>query len=357
MSEGTIATPPTAGQWTTVPRADKTASLVLPEPVSDRYKSPEGYDPSPELVAAANVALWLGQPLLLTGEPGCGKTSVGEWLAWQLGLGRPLVHNVKSTTLGRDLLYTFDELARFRDAQARRGSPRPQHHYMRLNALGLAIVLSGQPDTPLSDTPNLTYRDLTESRLPGPSGANLPAKDAEPHRFGRRHVVLIDELDKAPRDTPNDLLFEIERMEFAIPEIGTVVAGDPSRRPIVIITSNSEKSLPEPFLRRCIFHHIEAPDAGRRRDIIARRQHPFARRQELFTEAMDLFESLREALGRSPGTAELLAWLDVLDAEVQRAVSPVTTLKGLVRPSLGILAKTREDLERAQAELVAKRLD
>ncbi|MCW3474181.1 MoxR family ATPase [Limobrevibacterium gyesilva] len=343
--------------WTTVPRSDLAAPLRLPDPVSERYKDPAGYDPGPELVAAVNVSLLLGQALLLTGEPGCGKTSVGAWLSRQLGLGDPLVHNVKSTSVGRELLYEFDELARFRDAQPG-GTPRPQHYYLRLNALGLAIVLTRGQDTMLPGVDKRCHRDLTWQTLPA-----LPAPQPGPDpRFARRHVVLIDELDKAPRDTPNDLLFEIERMEFRIPELGTAVTGDPALRPIVVITSNSEKSLPEPFLRRCVFHHIRAPDEARRRQIVQRRRHPFAERTHLFEQAMTFYDRLPESLGRAPGTAELLAWLEALDEAVRQHENgagggPVQTLKGLIGPTLGTLAKTREDLGRAADELGRAGLD
>lgn len=247
MSDSTAAgAPGTRSDWTTVPREDTTASVRFPTPFTERYKDAQGFDPGADLIAAVNVALILGQPLLLTGAPGCGKTSVGGWLSWQLGLGDPLVHNVKSTTPGRSLLYEFDELGRFRDAQPNR-SPQPDREYLRFNALGLAILLSAAPNTPSGKA---SVELLGSAQLPDLAS-----------RLGQRHVVLIDELDKAPRDTPNDLLFEIERMEFAVSEVRSRVIGDPARRPIVVITSNTEKMLPEPFLRRCVFHHISPPDA------------------------------------------------------------------------------------------------
>ena len=145
-------------------------------------------------------------------------------------------------------------------------------------------------------------------------------------------------------------------MEFVIPELRTRVIGDPSQRPIVVITSNSEKTLPEPFLRRCVYHHIPAPDEKRRREIIAKRQHPFTTREPLFGQAMAFFEQVREQLSRAPGTAELLAWLDVLDGMITRAEADpgalkVTSLQGRLRPSLGVLAKTEEDLHKITGEL------
>jgi MoxR-like ATPase len=160
----------------------------------------------------------------------------------------------------------------------------------------------------------------------------------------------------------NDLLFEIERMEFALPELRTHVVGDPARRPIVVITSNTEKTLPEPFLRRCVFHHIKAPDAARRLEIIIKRRHPFIGREPLFKQAMAFFEQLQERLGRAPGTAELLAWLDMLDGVVKRAEAgpgsaKVENLRGRLRPSLGILAKTEDDLRTITEQLGPAGLD
>src|SRR5690349_18509359 len=133
------------------------AAFKFGTPVSELYRDPGGYDADQDLEAAVRVALLLGMPLLLTGEPGCGKTSVAYWLAWKLQMGQPLVHNVKSTSTGRELLYDFDELARFRDIQA--GEKRPTEHYLRLNALGLAILYSAAPDTALTEIA-LTHRDL-----------------------------------------------------------------------------------------------------------------------------------------------------------------------------------------------------
>ena len=147
MSDTSLAkggAPGTRTDWTLVPREDRAATIRLPTPFTERYKDPDRFDPGKELMAAVNVALLLGQPLLLTGAPGCGKTNVGAWLAWQLGSGDALVHNVKSTTVGRSLLYEFDELARFRDSQPGRVT-RPDRDYLRFNALGLAILLSTDP--------------------------------------------------------------------------------------------------------------------------------------------------------------------------------------------------------------------
>src|SRR5262249_37805626 len=152
-------------------------------------------------------------------------------------------------------------------------------NYVRLNALGLAILFSRKGTEPLGYE-SLKYKDMVKPALDGP----------DDDHFARRHVVLIDELDKAPRDTPNDLLLELEQMRFRINELDAWVNGAPALLPVVVITSNSEKSLPEPFLRRCVFHHIKSPDDARRREILSRRQHPFTRRGPVFEEAMRLFD-------------------------------------------------------------------
>lgn len=334
--------------WTLVPRADPRAPINLPAPFYNRYNDPEGYDPDPELVTAVNVALLLGQPLLLTGEPGCGKTTLASWLARQLGLEGPLVCNVKSSTIGRDLLYEFDELARFRDAQA--SNFLPQQEYLAFSALGLAILFSAGPDA-----------EPVRSTVPPPSTMMAPPQrhsDLYKGEFSksRRCVVLVDELDKAPRDTPNDLLHEIDQMSFYVRELGLSISGDSAHRPIVVITSNSEKTLPEPFLRRCVYHHIFSPSPSRRREIIVKRNATFARRGKLFDEAMELFEKIRTQVGRAPGTSELLAWLDVLENFVAKeetsqgsSVVSLSAYSDEIRLTLGALIKTREDLERVTA--------
>jgi MoxR-like ATPase len=331
--------------------ADEAADLVFGAPVNRLYRDPAGYDPDPDLQAACRVALLLGMPLLLTGEPGCGKTSVAYWLAWKLSQQdpyvhpEPLVYNVKSVTSGKSLLYEFDEMARFRDSH---GDKRPPlSEYLLFNALGLSILCSGQATRAFGASPSSSEGGWTGEQLL--SGITAGVRNLQ---FGRRYVVLIDELDKAPRDTPNDLLLEIEELRFRIDELGIWVDGDDKFRPVVVITSNSEKNLPEPFLRRCAFHHIKSPDGPRRRDIVARRMHPFAARGEIFEKAMRLFDRLHSVFARKPGTAELLAWLTALESQVALAESRspgrrVIHLTDLVE-TLGTLAKTQEDLERAR---------
>jgi MoxR-like ATPase len=342
----------TDAPWTQLPRRAETerrAPIRLPKPISDVLKNPEAYVPDDGLIAAANVSLLLGQPLLITGEPGCGKTAFAFWLAYQLGLGRPLVDVVKSTTTGRDLLYEFDSLARFRDSQKTAGEARPaqaDERYVRFRPLGAAIASSADPARlggELGRRVDDTLRAAGESVADGKHGR-------------RRYVVLIDELDKALRDTPNDLLHEIERMEFTIADIDRRITGEAALRPIVVITSNSERGLPEPFLRRCVYYNIPDLDAPGGRDrlnnIVAMRQadiadsgdptlaEAFERHARL---AVDTFYRLRERFDRKPGTAEFLA-LAIALARQEIAVGRANADPAAIwRNAVSSIAKIKED--------------
>lgn len=304
--------PGTRQPWTqklaaeAAPLPQRGAADLLPEPWRTRGLNddqPWAYQPSPELVEAMNVALILGKPLLLTGEPGAGKTCFAFSVAWELGFGPPLKFEAKSDSTARDLFYQFDLLGLFKAAQTGIGSRDPLDH-ITYNALGLAMIYS-----------------LERGQL-----ADLIPPDFEPWTQ-RRSVVLIDELDKAPRDFPNDILNELECMYFKIPELNH--AGDgksrraridaaPSMRPIVIITSNSEKQLPAPFMRRCIYYDLPFPGRNQGEtlgQIVQKRLgHALAEKDPLLEDALDLFYHLRTQLSRPPATAELMDWLRVLNA-------------------------------------------
>jgi MoxR-like ATPase len=241
---------------------------------------------------AVNVALLLGQPLLVTGEPGTGKTQLASSVAYELGLHPPLVFNTKTTSTAKDLFYRYDSLGHFHDAQFHTAGVSVEK-YITYEALGLAILLS------------------------------VSAQEANPYlppelqnRAPVRSVVLVDEIDKAPRDMPNDVLNEIENMSFTVKETGRSFTANQEFRPIVILTSNSEKNLPDPFLRRCIFYHIAFPGQERLKQIVQRRLRlDSGFTNEMLENALRHFIEIRklEKLRKKPATAELLAWLRILE--------------------------------------------
>lgn len=330
------------------------------------------------LFDAADAAMLLGLPLLITGEPGTGKTQAAVWLSRKLGeAGKLLRTDVKSTTSGRDLLYRFDEIARFRDSAAGR-TPRPLIEYVEFAALGEAIIRAAGGRAKLEV---LGARDAGEvcQQAFGRDGAAMTAGDLLPGDLAFAEavptcrVVLIDELDKALRDTPNDLLSEIENMAFSIPELGLrITAGSGAdddtepQRPIVVITSNSERDLPEPFLRRCAFFHIPFPNKRRLQEILARQVPGFGTGEdpsELSNAATGFLYDVRntDGLQKKPGTSEMLAWCaalgsDLVGMEPHMAWKEVLSKHQRARllQSLGLLVKTNGDLEKAQGLLLSR---
>lgn len=299
-------------------------------PVSSRAWSdePEGYLAEPGLVDAVNVALMLGRPLLVTGEPGTGKTQLASSMAYQLGLGVPLRFIAKTTSKASDLFYTYDALGRFQAVQAGQGSTSALD-YLTYNALGQAIILANEPEQVAAIT-------RAETR----------------HAGRRRSVTLIDEIDKAPRDFPNDILVELEHLSFRIPELGNVEVRVPAElRPIVVITSNSEKHLPDAFLRRCVYYHIPFPDRHRLKRIIDRRLGDIAHPDDPdVARLLALFGELRHGkagLRKKPGVAELLDAIAVLRSD---GFDRSDLSRGGER-LLSALVKTREDTERARQVL------
>jgi MoxR-like ATPase len=282
-----------------------------------RLRQAGRYLAAPELAEAVNIAIALGQPLLVTGEPGCGKTDLAFSVARELGLEPTLVFSTRSTSRAQDLLYRFDAVLRFYDVQ--RGAPRAEkpEEYIYWAALGEAIR----------------------------------AQD-------RRRVVLIDEIDKAPRDFPNDLLNELDKMEFSVPELDREGANGQGRqavsfqakfRPIVIITSNSERQLPLPFLRRCVFHHIAFPDRDMLTKIARERLGDLKIPPDLLDAAIDKFLEVRKVptVVKKPATGELLAWVQAV-ARRGLSAADLRACKVAALPLWQALIKDREDWLRLQ---------
>lgn len=300
----------------------------------DERKDTAKYSPDEGLVNAVNIALLLNRPLLVTGEPGTGKTVLAKHIAYQLGFEKPLVFETKSTSAARDLFYTYDSLTRFLTRPNDDGETHSHNNlkatdFITYNALGTALLRANDEEKVKKYLPS----DFV-------------------HGGRRRSVVLIDEIDKAPRDFPNDLLNEVENMFFKIPELQNArIDADPDMIPILIITSNSEKHLPDAFLRRCIYYNIPFPDPDRLKEIVLAKLESFDDKSKMLSEALEFFAVLRDTsngLMKRPSTAELLEWLGVLK---QKGVSESDSLaanKDALLTSLSSLVKTAEDQTKAK---------
>jgi MoxR-like ATPase len=296
--------------------------------------SPDRYILDPALRQAVEIAIALEQPLLLTGEPGTGKTRLAYKIAHDLAAEKnelnfsaePLVFHTKTTAAARDLFYTYDALGHFQAANIKRdgGSAAPTTaDFIELQALGKAIALT-----------NVDAIDKGKFRT------ELPAQP-------QSSVVLIDEVDKAPRDLPNDILNEIEQYEFQIFEQdGYCVRRAPGQRIVTVMTSNSEKNLPDAFLRRCVFYHIPFPDANQLFAIAkAHLGDSTSYTDQALRELIDHFEKVRrQAVRKPPATAELLAWLRILGMHELGTATPQAR-QGRLKDYLSILVKTKEDME------------
>jgi len=311
--------------------------------LTQRLDRPEGYLPDPGLVKAVNAALLLGQPLLLTGEPGVGKSQLAFAVAHALGLGRPGEVFAKSNLQSADLFYRFDHMRRLFDYQAK--VDRPILEYLTITPLGRAILLAGGPSSRTEPLPGADAKPIRYAEL---------LKDVAPSEKPRQSVVLIDEIDKAPRDVPNDILNEMDRMLFDIPEIGQRVSAPRERKPLVVMTSNSEKNLPDPFLRRCVFYHIPFPEIGAKggtgisiEEIVASRIDALDGGGKLLDEALELFRIMRDpSLGfdKPLSPSELLNWLLLL--VYKGGLTKTQSLRAhpnLALDYLSILLKTTRD--------------
>ena len=266
-----------------------------------RFEGSATYVATDDLKLAVNAALALTRPLLVKGEPGTGKTLLAEEIA--LALSRPLYQwHVKSTTKAQQGLYEYDAVSRLRDSQLGDGRVADIGHYIKRGVLWDAFA---------SETPA---------------------------------VVLIDEIDKADIEFPNDLLRELDRMEFYVYELHrTIVA---KHRPLVVITSNNEKELPDAFLRRCFFHYIRFPDRTTMTRIVD--VHFPGLKKALLAEALEVFFNLRDVPGlkKKPSTSELLDWLKLLLAEdIPPEALCSADRKAFIPPLFGALLKNEQDTQ------------
>ena len=258
------------------------------------FNGSESYVASPELMASVNVAMALEKPLLIKGEPGTGKTMLAQAIAQSLGK-ELLIWNIKSTTKAQEGLYVYDTIQRLYDSQFGEDGVDDIGHYIKLGKLGEAFKSEDVP------------------------------------------VLLIDEIDKADLEFPNDLLWELDKMEFYIHETKETVKA--KKRPIVIITSNAEKELPDAFLRRCIFHYIEFPDKNLMEEIV--KVHFPDLQEHLLQECMEQFYWIRSLkdIRKKPSTSELVDWIQAL---LLGGISAEEVKEKM--PYIGVLLKKDEDL-------------
>lgn len=258
------------------------------------FNGSESYVASPELMASVNVAIALEKPLLIKGEPGTGKTMLAQAIAQSLGK-ELLIWNIKSTTKAQEGLYVYDTIQRLYDSQFGEEGVDDIGHYIKLGKLGEAFKSENEP------------------------------------------VLLIDEIDKADLEFPNDLLWELDKMEFYIHETKETVKA--KKRPIVIITSNAEKELPDAFLRRCIFHYIEFPNKELMEEIV--KVHFPDLQDNLLQECMEQFYWIRSLkdIRKKPSTSELVDWIQAL---LLGGISAEEVKEKM--PFVGVLLKKDEDL-------------
>ena len=359
---------------------------------------PAAYEAGKELVAAVDTALLLRKPLIVTGKPGTGKTELAERIAYAMDLGPVLRFEAQSLSEANDLFYRFDHIAQLIAAklvETNRGDPEDADvmNFVQFGPLGKAILRStpGLEDRLVEEAREMTARrfasvaaSMAGKALPNPNPNPNPKPGAEPVRGdstarpaqvprrpvdtkGRRSVVLIDEIDKASRDFPNDLLNGIDRMDFRLRELGSrPVRGagrDSDLHPIVVVTSNSERDLPPPFMRRCVYAHIADPGREQLAAIVRKRVfgNPAAPPEgsdglpTLYSRLLTAFVELRDdknaPLRYAIGTSELL---DVAIAARRRGIDGSDTSAPVVerlKQFIGALAKDEKDAERVAERL------
>lgn len=264
------------------------------------FTGTDDYVATDELQLAVNAAIQLQKPLLIKGEPGTGKTMLAEQIAKSLDL--PLIQwHIKSTTKAQQGLYEYDAVSRLRDSQ------------------------------------------LGDDKVQDISNYIIQGKIWQAFQSEKQTVLLIDEIDKADIEFPNDLLLELDKMEFFVYETKEVVKA--TTRPIIIITSNNEKELPDAFLRRCFFHYIEFPDTVTMEKIVEV-HHP-GLKKELVSRAMDIFFEVRKVPGlkKKPSTSELIDWLKLLMADdIPADILKDKDAKNAIPPLYGALLKNEQDV-------------
>ena len=289
------------------------------------------YIPAPGQQHALEAAIRLGQPLLLTGEPGTGKTEMARWALDYLVAKNEapywpevLKFNTKTTSKASDLFYMYDALSHFQAANLRGERTVRTEEFIDLQPFGRTIAYSD---------PRPEFTEKFRLQLP----------DRPLHT-----IVLIDEVDKAPRDFTNDLLDEIENYRFAVRKLPGFQAKKGAQGNIVVIlTSNSEKNLPDAFLRRCAFFHLDFPKGERLRQIVqAHLGEPATGLTARYEELIELFEKTRDqSVRKKPATAELIAWLKILGADGYWEEPNADKRQTLLQQALPFLVKTKDDLE------------
>ena len=279
----------------TVLEYEPTRRIVRKIVEGQNFQGTKEYVASEELMASVNIAIALKKPLLIKGEPGTGKTMLAEAVAKNLGK-RLIIWNIKSTTKAQEGLYVYDTIQRLYDGQFGVEGVDDIAKYIKLGKLGEAFASEDQV------------------------------------------VLLIDEIDKADLEFPNDLLWELDQMEFYINETKRTIKA--KHRPIVIITSNAEKELPDAFLRRCIFHYIDFPDKDLMEEIV--KVHFPNVEENLLKQAMDAFYEIRSIhdIRKKPSTSELIDWVNAL----QIGGISADRIKAEL-PFVGVVVKKDEDLE------------
>ena len=275
------------------------------------FNEPSNYLPSQGLMDAVNVALNLGLPLLLTGEPGTGKTRLAHHIAWIFKLGQPLIFNAQTSSTVKDIFYKYDALGHFQFSQTSK------------EMLATKDI----------ETRFITYHSLGKAI-----------------KENKRFVVLIDEIDKAPRDLPNDILAALEDLEFTVSEVGKSYKAATANKPIIIMTSNSEKNLPDAFLRRVAFYHIPFPSGGQLLEILKTKTAGLSTTNLQALTAHFEYIRANADLRKKPATAELIHWALLL----QKLKFDTNKLKNIdqlnekernqLMVSYAVLAKTKEDM-------------